>query len=316
VARGGGRLYDEHAQTCGRGTATKTNGKLLATILALVLGSLSLTGCGGLGQGKVLTLANMGWDENVAVSNLTKVVLEEDLGYERVEIDSSDKLGATYSGVASGELDAFQDVWLPNQEALLEKFSEEVEHLDPWYLGETKQGMAVPAYMDVRSIDQLNETDAKFIFGIEASSVVQQQLGEEVVPAYGLKQKLVEAPTAGMLAEVDHLYTFREEFVFLAWSPHWMNQNYDIRYLKDPKDAMGPTNDPAKCLTIVSEGLREEDPVAYAFMDALGLTEGQVEGLEVAINKEESDPLAGARRWVSENREVVRPWIEAAKKAR
>jgi ABC-type proline/glycine betaine transport system substrate-binding protein len=34
------------------------------------------------------------------------------------------------------------------------------------------------------------------------------------------------------------------------------------------------------------------------------------------INKENDDPLAGARRWVSENREVVRPWIEAAKKAR
>src|SRR5829696_5495052 len=93
VARGGGRLYDVHAQSCGRKTATKTNGKLLATILTLVLGSLSLTGCGALGQGKVLTLANIGWDENVALSNLTKVLLEEDLGYERVEIDTSDKLG-------------------------------------------------------------------------------------------------------------------------------------------------------------------------------------------------------------------------------
>ena len=55
--------------------------------------------------------------------------------------------------VASGELDAFQDVWLPNQEALLDQAAEDVELLDPWFLGETKQGMAVPAYMDVRSID-------------------------------------------------------------------------------------------------------------------------------------------------------------------
>ena len=93
-----------------------------------------------------------------------------------------------------------------------------------------------------------------------------------------------------------------------------MNQRYDIRYLEDPKDAQGATNDPAKCSTIVRGDLREEDPKAYAFMDALELTEEQINTLELEINKEE-DPLVGARRWVSENRQVVRPWIEAARKA-
>jgi glycine betaine/proline transport system substrate-binding protein len=290
----------------------------LAAILALVLGALSLltpTGCGGPGQGKGLRLANIGWDENVAVSSLTKVLLEEELDYERVEIHTAEDLDSTFREVASGERDAFQDVWLPNQEALLEQVAEDVEHLDPWFLGETKQGVAVPAYMGVRSIDQLNETDAEFIFGIEPSSVIMHEVGEEVMPAYGLEQKLVEAPTAGMLYEVERRYAHREAFAFLAWSPHWMNQRYDIRYLEDPKGAMGKTNDPAEISTIVSGGLRKEDPVAYAFMDALALTEEQINGLEYAIN-EEGDPLQGARRWVSENREVVRPWIEAAWDAR
>jgi glycine betaine/proline transport system substrate-binding protein len=288
----------------------------VAAILALVLGALTLTGCGGLVQNNNrLLLANIGWDENVAVSNLTKVLLEDELGYERVEISTSEDLDATYRDVARGELDAFQDVWLPNQEALLDQVAEDVEHLDPWFLGETKQGMAVPAYMDVKSIPQLNGSDAKFILGIEPSSVMLQEVGEAVIPAYGLKQELVAAPTAGMLAEVERLYTFREEFIFLAWSPHWMNQRYKIRYLEDPKDAMGPTNDPAECSTIVRGDLREDDPVAYAFMEALELTEKQINDLESVIN-DEDDPLAGARRWVSENREVVRPWIEAARNAR
>jgi glycine betaine/proline transport system substrate-binding protein len=292
------------------------SGKRLAAILALlVLGALALTGCSGLGQGKGLILANIGWDENVAVSNLTKALLEDELDYERVDIDTNEDLDATYRDVASGELDAFQDVWLPNQQALLEQVAEEVEHLDPWFLGETKQGMAVPAYMDVRNIEELNGTDAELILGIEPSSVMMQEVGEEVIPAYGLEQELVAAPTAGMLSEVERLYAFREDFIFLAWSPHWMNQRFDIRYLEDPKDAMGPTNDPAKCSTIVRGDLREEDPVAYAFMDALELTEKQINGLESMIN-DEDDPLAGARRWASENREVVRPWIETARNVR
>src|SRR5215213_331426 len=293
----------------------KPSGKLLAAILGLVLCTLALTGCGSPGQNKGLLLANIGWDENVAVSNLTKVLLEDELGYDSVEIRTRDDLDSTYRDVARGEVDAFQDVWLPNQEALLDQVAEDVEHLDAWFLGETKQGMAVPAYMDVKSIPQLNGTDTELILGIEPTSVMLQEVGQEVIPAYGLKQKLVEAPTAGMLAEVERLYSFREEFVFLAWSPHWMNQRFDIRYLEDPKDAMGPTSDPAECSTIVRGGLRDKDPVAYAFMEALKLTEEQINDLECAINNED-DPLAGARRWVSENREVVRPWIEAARKAR
>jgi ABC-type proline/glycine betaine transport system substrate-binding protein len=52
--------------------------------------------------------------------------------------------------------------------------------------------------------------------------------------------------------------------------------------------------------------------VAYAFIDALELTEAQINGLETVIN-DEDDPLAGARRWASENRETVRLWIEAAR---
>src|SRR5918993_1710124 len=171
------------------------SGKRLAAILALlVLGALALTGCSGLGQGKGLILANIGWDENVAVANLTKILLEDKLDYERVDIDTNEDLNSTYRRVASGELDAFQDVWLPNQEAKLDQVAEDVEHLDPWFLGETKQGMAVPAYMDVRSIDQLNGTDAQFILGIEPSSVMLQEVGEAVIPAYDLKQKLVTAP--------------------------------------------------------------------------------------------------------------------------
>ena len=58
-------------------------------------------------------------------------------------------------------------------------------------------------------------------------------------------------------------------------------------------------------------GLREKDLVAYAFMDALELTEEQINDLESVINKED-DPLVGARRW-SPRTAKSWPWIEAAR---
>jgi hypothetical protein len=91
----------------------------------------------GLG-GKELMLGYIGWDENVAVSSLTKVLLEEELGY-RVELQRTNVavVKQVFQGVAEGNLDAFQDVWMPNQKKYLREVGKDVEHLDPWFEGKT-----------------------------------------------------------------------------------------------------------------------------------------------------------------------------------
>jgi len=281
----------------------------------LVVGALLAAGCGSGGGdgGKALEIADIGWTENTAISALTKVLLEEELGYERVTVNTSD-LDSVYEGVARGNLDAFQDVWLPNQQDLLGSVEDDVELLGPWYQGQTQQGIGVPSYMDATSLDQLTESEIDLLLGIEPSSVVMEVVSEEVIPAYDLDQRLVEASTQGMLAEVDNRYDSREEFAFVAWSPHWMNQRYDFRYLEDPKDAFGELNNQARILMVVNEDLSGNDPVAYAFMDAVALDEEQLNDLEGTIN-EVGDPLEGARRWAQEHPEAWQPWIEAAENA-
>ena len=290
----------------------KAGRKLLAVILALVVGALT-AGCGGSEQPKELTLANIGWDENVAVSTLTKVLLEDELGYERVERQSA-ALDSTYQAVATGEIGAFQDVWLPNQRDLLSSVEDDVEQLSYSYQGQTEQGLAVPSYMNTTSLNQLNDSEADLILGIEPGSVVMGVVYDEVMPTYRLKQKLVEASTEGMLAEVERLYNDREEFALVAWSPHWMNQRYDLRYLEDPNDAFGELNDPARITTIVNKNLPENEPAAYAFMNALIFNEDQLNDLESTI-EEMGDPLEGARQWAQDNRDVWQPWVEAAENA-
>jgi glycine betaine/proline transport system substrate-binding protein len=285
-----------------------------AAFLGLLLAAGSLaTGCGGGASGKTLDVADIGWTENTAIAQTTKVLLEEELGYEEVTVHTSD-LDSVYDDVAQGDLDAFQDVWLPNQRHLLSGVEDDVEQLSFSYEGETKQGIAVLSYMKITSLDQLAESDADLILGIEPSSVIMGQVYEEVIPAYGLKQKLVQASTDSMLTEVEKRYRNREEFAFVAWSPHWMNQRYDFRYLEDPKDAFGELNDPARITAIVNEDLPEDDPVAYALMNALMFDEDQLNDLESTIN-EVGDPLEGARRWVEDNPEVWQPWVQTAQDA-
>jgi glycine betaine/proline transport system substrate-binding protein len=292
--------------------------KLPILLLILVVGTLA-TGCSGFGAisgGKQLTLGYIGWDENVAVSTLTKVLLEEQLGYE-VELQRSDEavLKQVYSGVAGGELDAFQDVWIPNQKEYLSQVKDDVEHLDPWFEGKTTQGIAVPYYMDVRSLSKLDHAGTDIIYGIEPGSAVMPQIEDKVIPGYHLHTKLVESSTSGMLSELDTAYKMREPIVFFGWSPHWMNTRYDIRYLKDPRDLQGRFNDSAKISSIVSENLSEDDPAAYELIKSISLSKEQINQMEDDIN-EAGDPEAGVKAWLEDNRSVVQPWTDAAKKAR
>jgi glycine betaine/proline transport system substrate-binding protein len=283
-------------------------------VLVAFAGALA-AGCGGgPGSGKTLRVADIGWTENTAVSALTKVLLEEELGYERVTVLTTD-LDSAFDGVARGDLDAFQDLWLPNQRELLDGVRDDAELVGPWYRGRTQQGIGVPSYMPTTSLSELNGSGAELILGIEPSSVVMGVISGEVIPSYGLSQQLVAGSTDGMLAEVEDRYRDREEFAFVAWSPHWMNQRYDFRYLEDPKNAFGELNETAEVSTLAREDLGEDDPVARAFLGALALEEDELNDLEDTIN-EAGDPTEGARSWARDNREVVRPWIEAAEGAK
>ncbi|CAN5236809.1 glycine betaine ABC transporter substrate-binding protein [soil metagenome] len=295
----------------------KASKKLLAVIFAVVASAL-VAGCGGGGgesaENKELTLGvATGWDENAVVANLTKQLLEEDLGYSSVELQDLE-LGLVFEGVANGDLAAFQDMWLPNHQAQLDAVENDVVQLDPWYQGETEFGIGVPYYMDITSIPELNETDVDQILGIEPGAIISERIPESVIPTYDLNQEYLASSTAAMLAEVESRYSNQEEFAFTPWRPHWMNARYDFKFLEDPEDALGNLNDGATISSIVNEDLPDEDPVAYAFMDALTLTEEQVNEIE---NINPNDYAAAVSTWLEEeeNREAVQPWIDAAREA-
>lgn len=291
--------------------------RTLAAVLAAVLAGVLAVSCSEAGASgdKELKLAIQPWDENVAVSTLTKVLLEEDLGYDNVELQVV-KLPVAFEEVSDGELDAFQDVWIPNHQKLLDKASDGVEYLDPWFEGETNYGIAVPYYMNnVKSIADLDSrAGTDLIIGIEPDVPFHRQIKNKVIPEYNLDMKLVASSTPAMLSELKRAYEAREPIVFLGWSPHWMNVEYRFYYLDDPKDAQGKFNDSSEISTIVRKDLKKDDPVAYELIKSISLLEGQVNALESEIN-EAGDPVKGTKNWLKYNREVVDPWVEAAETA-
>jgi glycine betaine/proline transport system substrate-binding protein len=201
---------------------------------------------------------------------------------------------------------------MPNHKDYLSEVENDVEHLDPWFEDETAYGIAVPYYMDVRSLPELEEAGTDMIIGIEPGAAFHPQITDQVIPGYDLETKLVESSTPAMLSELEKAYEMREPIVFLGWSPHWMNTRYDFRYLEDPRDLQGKFNDPSEISTIVNDGLPEDDPVAYEFIRSISLSKEQVNQMEADIN-EAQDPDAGVKAWLEDNRSVVQPAIDTAK---
>ena len=319
----GGRVVD-----AGSADVRKSSVRALSRRDFLRLGSAGLAGaallgaagCGGgtaSSGGKELKLSiNSGWIESVAVAALTKVVLERDLGYATVELENVE-LGPLFQGVVGGDLDAFQDVWLPSTHK--EYFAEaegEVVHLEPWYTGEVNLGLAVPNYAEAQSIADLPRYREEFggrIVGIEPGAGEMAIVENDVIPGYNLDYELTSASTPGMLAELQKAVDDEQPIVITAWKPHPMFLDFPIRYLEDPKGLMGG---PEELSTITREGLEDDLPDAFALLQNVKLDEEQLLTLEVAIRQGGEDaPEKGAQTWLEDNRSVVQPWIDAAKKA-
>ena len=287
-------------------------------------GLLGLAGCGSGGSGSssssnsTLNLGSIGWTENIAVANLTKLIFEDQFDYSEVTIEGPLELGLLFQGVAEGDLHAFQDVWLPNHMTFINKpqLENDLELLDPWYGGQTAYGLTAPTYMGIQSIADLTDVDTNEIIGIEPSATFMPQIENEVIPAYNLDMELVTSSTAGMLSELERAYGNEEPIVFTGWSPHWMNEEYDFVYLEDPKNAQADWDDPARVTAVVNADLQNDDPRAYAFFNALSLDEAQVNqmGLEMR-DAGTGNELEGIRNWYEQNRDAVQNAVDAARQA-
>lgn len=259
-----------------------------------------------------LTIGYVNWTEDVAVTHLLQVVLENNF-----PIDVELRLVGTkqaFQGVASGELDAFLDVWLPSTHAKYWKtYKDQVVDLGVWYEGVATLGIGVPNYVDAQTIADLSKHVKDYggkIVGIQPGAGIMRITRNKVMPAYGLnKFELTSGPTSKMIKAIDQAIHNHQPIAFTAWKPHWLFSAYPLRYLKDPKGILTQSD---HLHAIVREGLKEDAPRAYAVLNTFSLTEKQLGKLELTIANARS-AWGGVRQWLADHQRVVAPWIHAGK---
>lgn len=252
---------------------------------------------------KNITMGTLSWEDLTPITGITKKALENS-GYT-VKVVEFSEWGIAYAALTKGDIQvlasqtdyAAYDYWNKNKNRL--------EKLSPVSFG-LYQGIAVPKYVDIDSIDQLNDNADKFsnkIIGIEPGSGLMSD-ATQAVSSYGLKTKLLEGSTAAMTAALKSAVDRKEWVAVTVWEPSWMAQKYDLKFLKDPKGVFPPAQG---YYWIGHKGFSESYPHAREVMAGVYVPLADITRIntEVKDGKTMDEAVKG---WTDSHAELMKRW--------
>src|SRR5215813_7687996 len=253
-------------------------------LLGAALGALVMLGMAtapGHAEDKTIRMGTMSWEDLTPITGITKKVLE-DAGY-KVEVTSFSEWGIAYAALAKGDTQVMvsqidyvaQEYWSKNKSRL--------EKISPVSHG-LYQAIAVPKYVTIDTIEQLNEAAAKFgnkIIGIEPGSGLMRDTTKAVAD-YGLKLQLVEGSTAAMTAALKS----------------------DIKWLQDPKGVFPPAQ---SYYWIGQKGFAEKYPHAREVMAGVYVPLADITVINAAVKdgKSMDDAIAD---WIKSHADLIKRW--------
>ncbi|MBY7142430.1 glycine betaine ABC transporter substrate-binding protein [Virgibacillus sp. NKC19-3] len=270
-------------------------------------GSSSTTGETNENEGAI-TIGQINWPENIAVTNMWKAILEDE-GYD-VELQLIE-MGPQMSAVAEGDLDVAPEVWLPVQDKnYYEQYKDEANFFEePWY-DNGKVGLAVPAFMeDINSIEDLNENKDTFegeIIGFEPGAGTMLTT-EEMMEEYNLDYELVESSEAAMITSVIDAAETQEPIVAPLWKPHYVFSEVDLKFLEDPNQSFGEVEE---IFMATREGFDADFEEVSEWLTNFKLDDDQLGELMIDVQDNEDNPMEGAEKWVEENQDLIDGWME------
>ena len=291
---------------------------LTAPLLVTAACSGNVEGFQGASSGaNEVRLLQQPWGDLVVENQIVSQLLGT-LGYE-VEVQQlSVPIGA--QALANGQIDAYLGNWWPSQRpAFREHLGKgKVKVLGTLVTG-TKYAPAVPKYVvEEYGIDSLAELDkhpklfGRRFLGIEPGTPGNQYIADAISQnAYGLGDwQLVSSSTAAMLAEVNRRVAQHAPVVFLGWKPHWMNVQWDLVYLDDPRDVWPGAGE---IRAVCSREFPNEKPNVARFLSQIKVDRATASDWIYQLSKEGRKASDIARDWIREHPETVANWLRGVK---
>lgn len=270
---------------------------IIGILIAMTIGMVY--SCGNATNDKKVTIAYVNWAEGVAMTHLSKVLLERE-GYT-VDLKNAD-VAPVFAAVAGGDADVFLDTWMPvTHKDYIDKFGARLEMLGTNFKN-ARIGLVVPDYVKINSIEELNANAAMFdgkIVGIDAGAGIMNK-AEAAVKDYGLKLELQSASEAAMLAILKKSIDAKQPVVITGWSPHYIFSNYKLKFLNDPKGVFGAVE---SIQTVANKDFVLANPQVTAFFRNFQLDDQELGALMAAMESEDNEKVA-VEKWLKEHVEL------------
>lgn len=271
-------------------------------IILLITSVFALTSCQPEKEDVHILYPN--WAEGIAITHLTEHILTEN-GYS-VKITRLEP-GPIYAAIANGDADAYMDAWLPyTHEDYWERFGDKIEEAGVIF-DNGITGLVVPTYVDIDSIEELNEHKDKFeggkIYGIAAGAGIHTNTGV-AIEEYGLEYEQISSSETAMLAATRRAQSNEDWIVITGWKPHYMWNQFELKTLEDPKGVY-----PIDEIRIVArKGFAEEQPEISKYFSSFKLDDQMIAELidDAAMD---NDPKVGVKEFYEKHKELLNSWI-------
>lgn len=261
-------------------------------------------------------MADPGWSDIAATNALTGFVLDG-MGYTAKV--STLAVPIAYGGLKDGQVDVFLGNWMPAQQGFHDKFVatgdvvQVAKNLDG-----TEFTLAVPKYVydaGVHSFADLNKFADKFgkkIYGIGAGAPANQSISEIIKKnEFDLGQwKLVESSEQAMLSEVARAVKKEQFVVFLGWTPHPMNVQFKMNYLKGGEAYFGDTG---SVYTLARKDYAQTCPNVTKLLSNLSFTQDMENGIMAEVANKKVSNADAAKAWLKANPAVLDKWLDGVK---
>ncbi|HMA60756.1 MAG TPA: glycine betaine ABC transporter substrate-binding protein [Halanaerobiales bacterium] len=289
--------------------------KLTIFILSFILLMGLVSGSVLAQNGDPIVLGEGDWPGFRAKNSIVEFILEN-IGYEVERTTARDPI--LHQGLTQGDIDIHIGSWMPQNTDMRKKYKGQVNYVTQ-NMTEGVYIMAVPQYVweaGVKSHADLDKYADKFDkklyvgpAGWASSQKMNKAIDEDI---YGLGDwTAVNSSQSAMMAQLGKSIEDKDWICFVGWKPHWMNTQYDIKYLKDPKRLW---ESPYSWVdTLTRPGFEEDYPQVYRFLQQFRV---DVEDNSQWINEigfEERDEMEVAEEWVRNNILKVRRWLSLVK---
>jgi glycine betaine/proline transport system substrate-binding protein len=270
-----------------------------------------------------IRLASVSWTGVTVKTELAQKILHS-LGYQA----SSKTLSVpiVYNALDMGDVDIFLGNWMPSMASIANPFFEKGTIIK--YVANmpgAKYTLAAPSYAVDAGLKDFSDI-AKYadkldhkIYGLEPGNdgniIIRSMIDKNMFGLGGFKLIATSEPI--MLSEVKTLSKEGKWVIFLGWSPHFMNEIIDMKYLTGSTgETFGENDGTATVYTNIRKGFDTERPNVARFLKNYIFPISMINEISLMLqnNKQLKHGDAGIA-YLKDHPEVYRDWLNGVETA-